>query len=117
MGGRVVGVDVARFVALAGMMAIHVLPAFEAGEVTFSQSLAGGRASALFAVLAGVSISLANGGRVVSPRVWDRVAAGLVVRASLIALLGLFLGELDTTIAVILVYYGLLFVVGAPFLL
>ncbi|HSV38662.1 MAG TPA: heparan-alpha-glucosaminide N-acetyltransferase domain-containing protein [Nocardioidaceae bacterium] len=117
MGGRVVGVDVARFVALAGMMAIHVLPAFEDGEVTFSQSIAGGRASALFAVLAGVSISLAQGGRVVDARRWDRVAAGLVIRAGLIGLLGLWLGELHTTIAVILVYYGLLFVVAAPFLL
>jgi hypothetical protein len=44
------------------------------------------------------------------------VSAGLVVRALLIALVGLFLGGLDTNIAVILTYYGVLFVLGLPFL-
>ncbi|HET7736714.1 MAG TPA: heparan-alpha-glucosaminide N-acetyltransferase domain-containing protein [Nocardioidaceae bacterium] len=116
MSERVVGVDVARFVALAGMMAIHVLPAVEDGEVTVSQSLAGGRASALFAVLAGVSLTLATGRRAPDPRGWERVAGAIAVRAVLIALLGLGLGMLDTRIAVILTYYGLLFVVGIPFL-
>lgn len=117
MSGRVVGVDVARFAALAGMMAIHVLPAVEDGEITFSQSLAGGRASALFAVLAGVSISLATGRKKVDPRRWDGVAGSLLVRSILIATLGLGLGMLDTRIAVILTYYGLLFVVGIPLVL
>jgi hypothetical protein len=112
---RVVGVDVARFVALAGMMAIHVLPAVEDGEVTFSQSLAGGRASALFAVLAGVSITLATGRRGVDPRRWETVAGAIVVRSILVAAVGLGLGMLDTRIAVILTYYGLLFVAGIPF--
>jgi hypothetical protein len=116
MAGRIVGIDIARFVALAGMMAIHILPAFEDGQVTFSQSLAGGRSAALFAVLAGVSMTVATGGKPVVGARWFAVALGLVARAALIGLLGLALGEVDTTIAVILTYYAVLFVLGAPFL-
>lgn len=116
--GRVVGLDVARAVALVGMMATHILPAFDLDGVTISQQLAGGRASALFAVLAGVSIALMTD-RSTAPeeRRWLPVATGLGVRALLIALIGLFLGEVDSGIAVILTYYGLLFLLALPFLL
>ena len=114
--GRVVGIDVARFVALVGMMAIHILPAYDADGVTTSQSIAGGRSSALFAVLAGASLSLMTGRRPALGEDWPRAAAGTAVRAGLIALIGLVLGDLDTGIAVILTYYGLLFLLGIPFL-
>jgi hypothetical protein len=114
--GRVVGVDIARFVALAGMMAIHILPAFEDDELTVAQGLAGGRSSALFAVLAGVSLTLMTGRRAVPGSQWEPAASGIAVRAVLIALIGLFLGGLPTSIAVILTYYGLLFLLGIPFL-
>ncbi len=117
---RVVGVDIARFVALAGMMATHILPAFENGtsDLTFAQSLAGGRASALFAVLAGVSLALTTGRTTpVRGRPFVAAAAGVVVRAVLIAVIGLALGGFDTGIAVILTYYGVLFVLGIPFLM
>jgi uncharacterized membrane protein len=60
---RVVGVDVARALALVGMMATHILPGLEQGQVSFSHQLAAGRASALFAVLAGVSLVLVAGRR------------------------------------------------------
>ena len=115
--GRVVGLDVARALALIGMMATHILPAFEDGEVTFSQQLAGGRASALFAVLAGTSISLMSG-RTSPQHGRERTAtsAGLAVRALLIAAIGLALAELDSGIAVILTYYGVLFLLAIPFL-
>ena len=57
--GRLVGLDVARCLALLGMVATHVLDArTPAGDLTTAQWLAGGRASALFAVLAGVSLAL-----------------------------------------------------------
>jgi uncharacterized membrane protein len=115
---RLVGVDVARCLALLGMVATHVLEARDAaGELAFAQSLAGGRAAALFAVLAGVSLALITGLR--QPvRGRERLArsAGIVVRALLIGFLGLWLGGLDTGIAVILTYYGLLFLLGLPFL-
>jgi uncharacterized membrane protein len=96
--GRLVGLDVARCLALLGMVAAHVLD---------DSPLVDGRASALFAVLAGVSLVL------LERRTTRR---GIALRAVLIALLGLALGELDTGIAVILTYYGVLFVLGLPFL-
>ena len=64
---RLAGVDAARAVALVGMMATHLEPLEdEAGRPTPVGVLFDGRASALFAVLAGVSIALMTGG--VSPR-------------------------------------------------
>jgi hypothetical protein len=44
------------------------------------------------------------------------VAGGLAVRAVLIALLGLLLGSLPSGILVILAYYGVLFLLGIPFM-
>lgn len=115
--GRVVGLDIARALALVGMMATHILPAFDLDGLTLSQQVAGGRASALFAVLAGVSIALMSGRS--SPqhgRARWATAAGLAVRALLIAAIGLVLGEADSGIAVILTYYGVLFLLAIPFL-
>src|SRR5690606_26499734 len=61
--GRIVGLDVARWLALVGMIATHALRPVEAsGHPTLVQSVASGRASALFAVLAGVSLALMSGG-------------------------------------------------------
>lgn len=114
---RLVGLDVARCVALLGMAATHVLDERGAdGGLTFGQWLAGGRASALFAVLAGVTLALTTGGR--TPVVGrERAArtAGIVVRAVLVAVLGMGLALVDSGLAVILTYYGVLFCVGALF--
>lgn len=119
VAGRIVGLDMARWWALMGMVATHALPSLRPGgtEVALAQSVAGGRASALFAVLAGVSMALISGGRV--PVVGDvrrGVTRGLVVRAAIVTMIGLVLAELGTTIVVILAYYGVLFVLGIPFL-
>lgn len=91
------------------MIATHVLDErTETGSLALGQAVAGGRASALFAVLAGVSLALMARRRPVVP--------GLVVRALLIAAVGLALGELDSGLAIILTYYGLLFLLAIPFL-
>lgn len=114
---RLVGLDVARCLALLGMIATHVLEARDRdGDLLLAQALAGGRAAALFAVLAGVSLALMSG-RSEPVRGRERVArsAGIAVRAVLIGLLGLYLGGLETGIAVILTYYALLFVLGLAF--
>lgn len=115
---RLVGIDVARCIALLGMVATHVLLEFTPeGDLTFSQWLAGGRASALFAVLAGVSLALMTGRR--DPlHGQDRAlaSAGLAIRALMIAVLGLVLAALDSGLAIILTYYGVLFLLGLPFL-
>ncbi len=116
--GRLVGLDVARCLALLGMVATHVLPEFtSAGELTFSQWLAGGRASALFAVLAGISLALMTRARepVHGPE-RARRSVGLALRALLIAALGLVLAALDTGVAIILTYLAVLFLLGLVFI-
>jgi Heparan-alpha-glucosaminide N-acetyltransferase, catalytic len=106
-------------VALAGMASVHVLPVLAPdGTETVVGAIAAGRASALFAVLAGVGIALGTGGTrpPASGRAHAAAAAGLLVRGLLVALVGLALVELDPPVAVILAYYGLLFAVAAPLL-
>lgn len=100
------------------MIATHTLTApLPGADRPLWHWLASGRASALFAVLAGVSLVLMSGGRrPVRGRERAAATAGLVVRALLIAALGLALGELDSGLAVILTYYGVLFLLGLPFL-
>ncbi len=89
------------------MVAAHVLDArTPAGRLSWHAWLVEGRASALFAVLAGVSLTLMSR---------HTNAVGLATRAVLVALLGLGLGQLDSGLAVILTYYGLLFLLGLPF--
>ncbi|MDP3969808.1 MAG: heparan-alpha-glucosaminide N-acetyltransferase domain-containing protein [Nocardioides sp.] len=109
--------DVARCVALLGMVATHVADDYGAdGGLALGQWLPGGRASALFAVLAGVSLALMTGRRtpVAGRERWAR-SAGLAARALLVATVGLLLGEVDSGLAVILTYYGLLFLLGIAF--
>ncbi|MBA3720205.1 MAG: DUF1624 domain-containing protein, partial [Nocardioidaceae bacterium] len=117
-GRRIVAVDAARGVALLAMMAVHVLPAVDLdGSVSVGDSLARGRAAAAFAVLAGVALALAYGGRrPLRGRVWAATAGGLVVRCVLIGALGLVLGGIGSGLAIILTYYALLFLLAAPLL-
>jgi uncharacterized membrane protein len=106
-------VDAARGLAVLGMVAVHVLPTTTAeGGLTLAEQIAGGRSSAAFAVLAGVGVALAT--RRGTDRWRQRLR--LLLRALLVAALGLWLGELDTGVAVILVYYGVFFVLLLPFL-
>jgi uncharacterized membrane protein len=116
--GRLPGVDATRGLALLGMMAVHVLPGFDAdGSVSLGHLVAAGRSAATFAVLAGVGLALATGGvRPPVGREWAADAAGLAVRALVIGAVGLFLGLFDSGVAVILSYYALLFVVAVPLL-
>ncbi len=99
-------------------MAVHVLPGIDPdGTLTLTDSIARGRASAAFAVLAGVALSLAHGGRTpLRAGAWAGAGAGLLVRCVLIGALGLTLGGLDSGVAVILTYYAVLFALAAPLL-
>ena len=100
------------------MMAVHVLPAVDLdGSVSTGDVLARGRAAAAFAVLAGVAIALAYGGRQrLRGRAWAAASCGLVVRCVLIGALGLVLGGIGSGLAIILTYYALLFLFAAPLL-
>lgn len=124
---RLVGVDVARGLALVGMMATHVVPAVvvtssgPAGalvqQVHPLHLVAGGRSSALFAVLAGVALALVAGrAEPPSGAALGRAVRALLARALVVAAVGLTLGSLDSGIAVILVNYAALFVVACTFL-
>jgi uncharacterized membrane protein YeiB len=115
---RVVGVDVARSLALIGMAATHIFPGFTpAGELHLSHAIASGRAAALFAVLAGVGLALVTGGhRPLTGRALRGARAGVLARAALLLVLGLLLGKVDSPPLVILAYYALLFLVAVPFL-
>lgn len=115
--GRLRGVDVARAVALIGMMGTHLLPEYDMqGRLTPWFWFAAGRSSALFALLAGVGLALSTGAS--EPRLlpWRATLARVTTRAVLIAALGLALVRLDPPIAVILTNYGLLFVLALPLL-
>lgn len=110
---RLVGVDVARGIALLGMVAVHVLPdQRDDGSRTVVDLVASGRSAALFALLAGVGVGLAYGRR--PPVV--RSAAALLVRALILGAVGLGLGAADSGVAVILAYYALFFVLLLPWL-
>jgi hypothetical protein len=104
-------------VALIGMVATHTVAERELdGSLSAAHWLASGRASALFAVLAGVTLALGTGAREpVVGRERGARSAGFVVRAVVLAAIGLVLGAAGSGLAVILTYYGLLFLLGLPF--
>lgn len=126
---RLAGIDAARGLALLGMMATHIIPlskvsvdestgtALASAEPTWAALWFAGKASALFAVLAGVGLALLTGGARAhaGPRL-SATRRGVAVRALVIAGLGMAGGMLDTHVAVILTHYGLLFLFAIPFL-
>ena len=114
------GLDVARALAVLGMVGAHV--ATTADEVRIFEpdtwsALVHGRSSILFAVLAGISISLMTG-RTSIPRRDDlpRLRLNLIGRGAAVFVIGLALELLGTPVAVILTVYGLLYVAAIPML-
>lgn len=115
---RLLGVDAARGVALLGMVAVHIVsPVGADGQVSPAFLVAAGRSSALFAVIAGVGLALITRWTPATSarrRARDRVA--IATRSVLLIGIGLWLGTFDSGVAVILVYYGVLFLLALPFL-
>lgn len=116
--GRVTGVDVARGVAVLGMFAAHVGFTTD-GLVGVSGwlSLAHGRSSILFALVAGVSLALVTGG----PTPVDGLAAlqartRVLVRAVLLLVLAGLLDLFGTRVLLILGFYASYFLIALPFL-
>ncbi len=101
------GIDVARAVAIVGMVMVHFGPY----EPDTTQPLgwlyrtSHGRASFLFVLLAGVGITLLAGDR--SPARLTRLWTTAGWRAVIFLPLGLWLQGLDTPVAVILQFYAL----------
>jgi uncharacterized membrane protein len=117
---RLVGIDAARGIALVGMIAVHnLLATDDDGSSSLAWTLSAGKSAALFALLAGVGVAFASGGRTPpSGRTWRAQAASLLVRALIIGAVGLTLGYLVPTdfAGVILPYYAVLFVLAVPLL-
>lgn len=106
---RIDGVDLARGLAIIGMVSVHVAPPL-AGDAGW-YSLPYGQASTLFALVAGIGIELASRrGSAVEHR------ARLVWRALWLTPVGIGLSLLGTPVAVILQYYALWFLLAAPVL-
>lgn len=116
---RILGLDVARGLAILGMAGAHigVSEPFDAFEPSTWADLVNGRSSILFALLAGVSIALMTGrSSGPDPARIPSIRLQLVGRGAVIFLIGLTLELLNTPIAVILTLYGLLYVAVIPFL-
>ena len=110
--GRVEAVDLARGIALIGMMLVHLGPYWIDRNPPVGHIVAGGRAAPLFAMLAGVALTLVHDR---DPRGAGSTRATLI-RAVLLIALGLGLGALhDMPVLIILAFYGLLIVVALPF--
>ncbi len=118
MNQRIVGVDIARGLAVIGMFVAHLGNAGPDGLHSPSWFIvADGRPSAMFAILAGLSIALFTGGRAVprGPALthgWLRIAT----RAGVVLVIGLLLEALETPVAVILPSYAVTFLLVAPFI-
>ena len=109
---RLRGVDAARAIAVVGMVMVHFgpnpTPDTALGNV---YGVSHGRASVLFALLAGVGVALLVGDRL---RGWPSLARGrLVLRVTLLLPLGLWLQGLDHGALVILQYYAVYFLFAA----
>ncbi|MPY32253.1 DUF418 domain-containing protein [Streptomyces adustus] len=114
--GRLVGIDLARGLAVLGMYSAHVGPDVAVGgPVGFLLESARGRSSALFAVLAGFSLVIITGRPQPRPgRAGRQAAARIMIRAVVLMALGYALTALDTQVDVILSFYGLLFLTVLP---
>lgn len=116
--GRITGLDTARGVAILGMIATHIFPLLhlDASGMDASPTWAGwgftGVSSALFVVLAGVGLSIltAHTTHVTATRLQ------LTVRALVLMLIGLLLGLVQSYIAIILVHYGVMFLLAMWFI-
>ncbi len=111
LGDRLVGIDLARFAALAGMMAAHTLGWLErpaAGVIAVIE----GPPSTLFAVLGGVSVALATRARLARGDRGGAVRATLA-RGLLVSAIGLLVIPLAWAVYVVLVPFGVAIMAAA----
>ncbi len=114
---RIAGVDLARGLAVFGMIAAHLLWIEELDYADTSTWIAvvDGRSSILFATLAGVSIGLVTGGeRPLAPADMHIARGRLTVRAAMLWLVGIWLIATGVPVFVILPAYAILFLLALP---
>jgi len=114
---RVGGIDLARGLAVIGMVAAHLLwiEDFDLADAATWLDVVNGRSSILFATLAGVSIGLVTGGvRPLAPAAMRHARARLAVRAGLLWVIGILLIATGVPVYVILPAYAILFLLVLP---
>lgn len=123
-GRRIIGIDLARFAAIVGMMAAHLLVPLAAdpnappvdqllgqmARITVSST-----AATTFAVLGGVSLVLLS--RSMRRTGALRMLSSLLLRGLLISLVGACLEPLHAPLSVVLTYYGVALILSASALL
>lgn len=116
---RLAGLDLARGLAVVGMLAAHLLTIddFELDDPATWVDVVNGRSSILFATLAGVSIALVSGARTpVTGAARARASGRLALRAAALFVVGMLLMATGVPVYVILPAYAILFVLALPFL-
>jgi hypothetical protein len=113
---RVIGVDVARGLALLGMIAVHIFDTLHGNNTpSNTQQVMAGHAMATFVLLAGVSLTSSPSAAAPAPSIQTPQHS----RGSdhHVELIGLALNSaLDPDIEVILPYYGLMILLAIPLL-
>ncbi|MGW6652507.1 DUF418 domain-containing protein [Streptomyces rubiginosohelvolus] len=114
--GRMVGLDVARALAVFGMYIVHIGPPLSAtdGVGSWVRYLADGHSSVLFATLAGFSLMLIAGRRKPKTGLAGRQAkAHIAIRAAVLLVLGTALA-MEYGGVIILAFYGVYFLLALP---
>jgi uncharacterized membrane protein YeiB len=114
--GRLVGVDLARALAVFGMYIVHIGPPLSAttGVASWIRYMADGHSSVLFATLAGFSLMLIAGRREPKTGLAGRQArARIAIRAAILLALGTVLAT-EYGGVIILGFYGVYFLLALP---
>ncbi|MFI8835119.1 DUF418 domain-containing protein [Streptomyces afghaniensis] len=114
--GRLVGVDLARALAVFGMYVVHIGPPLSAttGVASWIRYIADGHSSVLFATLAGFSLMLIAGRREPKTGLAGRQAkARIAIRAVVLLVLGTVLA-MEYGGVIILGFYGVYFLLALP---
>ncbi|AXE87445.1 DUF418 domain-containing protein [Streptomyces sp. Go-475] len=114
--GRLVGVDLARALAVFGMYIVHIGPPLSAtsGVGSWIRYISDGHSSVLFATLAGFSLMLIAGRREPKTGLAGRQAkARIVIRAVILLALGTVLA-MEFGGVIILGFYGVYFLLALP---
>ncbi|MFJ4080422.1 DUF418 domain-containing protein [Streptomyces iakyrus] len=114
--GRLVGVDLARALAVFGMYVVHIGPPLSAtdGVASWVRYMADGHSSVLFATLAGFSLMLLAGRREPKTGLAGRQAkARIAIRAVVLLALGTAMA-MEYGGVIILGFYGVYFLLALP---
>ncbi|MFE7767311.1 DUF418 domain-containing protein [Streptomyces sp. NPDC057438] len=114
--GRLVGVDLARALAVFGMYVVHIGPPLSAtsGVASWIRYISDGHSSVLFATLAGFSLMLIAGRREPKTGLAGRQAkARIAIRAVVLLVLGTVMA-MEYGGVIILGFYGVYFLLALP---